>query len=258
MEGEKVMSTLHNVANELDSQLKSMILDVANNNPAPRLATITKVSDDKNYVNVEISGGTLRGVEAFGYPIENTRCIIVFIDGRTAYPMAICNPMNMASYSDPTPNYNVLTNGHFADDLEGWTGGTISTENARYGFQSVEITSSNPLRSEPIDITSLTDDIVMVCFWTTGEITTLKVYDSDTNEAIYYVPESLEETEISSQGNVEDWDFQRFPFKKADHEHITLEFTVTMNRAFIDGVRVWNQDLYTDWYPSKEDSNGTS
>lgn len=253
------MSTLHNVANELDAQLKSMILDVANNNPAPRIATITKVSDDKNYVNIDIHGGTLRGVEAFGYPIVNTKCIVIFIDGQTSYPMAICNPMNMASYSDPTPQYNVLTNGHFAKGLTGWSGGTLSAETAKYGMQSVLITADNPLTSDWIDISSICEDsddrensIGMVTYWYSGAGPTLRVYD-ETEKPIYYMPETLEETDMTAPGILEDFEFQRFPFKLGDHQNIKLEFSVDGDQAYIDGVRVWEQDLYTDWYPSKED-----
>lgn len=256
--------SMHSLANEIDTQLKSLILDTANNNPAPKVGIIHETSADNCYANVQVDGGILNGIECFGFPKVGTKCILIFIDGNKDNMICLCNPLNMKDYTEDSmlPHYNVLINGAFTEyknnKFTNWTGGTLNSTDYKFKNQSCEIKPNTTLISDKIKLDYLraidNGDNTAVCvslFWKGGSAE-LTCYDQDDKEIVYtpynmgISKETLEETS--------DWHFQRVNFVCGLID--TLTITIKNNSpksTIVDGIRVWLPDDMETWYPCNID-----
>lgn len=255
------MTSTHSIYKEFDNQLKSMILSYANNNPAPQFATITNISPDEMYVDVQIGEGILKAVERFGgKPILNKKCLLVFVNGNFEEPLAICS-----SYAGSELCYNLLNNGCFQklsndnnNTFEDWTGGIVSTVNYHYNNSTARLLPETEMISDYIDITSLRDEEledlseVMLFYFYLGEIE-IEIIDKYTGEPVLIAPESLNITREILEP-VTSWYYARTHFLLRDHKEVAIKFinTSKTESAYIDGVRVWSPD-FKEWYPSEKD-----
>lgn len=256
--------SMHSLANELETQMRSLILDTANNNPAPKLGVIKEVSADNCYANINIDGGTINGIECFGYPKIGSKCIILFIDGNIEHMIALCNPINMSKYqeSDMKLHYNICPNGSFEklkdNKLLYWTGGIINKTKSYYGNSCCELKSKQTLLSDKIDIRSLQTEeegdatpVMVSLFWQGGSMD-WSILDQDGNEVVF-TPYSLGVSK-ESLSEVEDWHFQRINFIPGLVTHIQIKLVNKSDKSsFIDGVRVWNPDDMREWYPCENE-----
>ncbi len=242
----------HSTNYEIDKQLRTLILNTANNNPAPMLGTVASVSDDGKYIDVNLQrGGTLSSIKMFnGNPERGKEVILVFIDGDINQPRAF-----VEDYPIHKPYYNLLPNGNFSkttnNQFNNWTGGNIVDE-FYYGNKGCMLESGQTLTSDFIDITSINnEDAFTVSFVWYHEGFSLEVYDQD-NTLICALPSVLGTQQKTAY--VDKWSFQRYNYNIRGVTQIKIKFTNNSeNNSYIDGVRVWNPDNYQEWFPYKTD-----
>lgn len=246
---------------KFDEQLTMTIRGLSNDNPAPRMGIIINISEDKCYVDVLFGEGVLKGVEAFGYPLVNTKCILEFLDGNYGTPVAICNPINTIKYADPTPIRNKISNGTFQNvennNFQHWTGGAVANGDGLYNNTCCMLQPAEVLTSEQITISDLEQEEgevtpIMIAYNWKGGMLKVTIYDENQNK-ITLAPENLGyESEILP--SCTEWRVQRTFILLREHEHITVEFENIDEKQvlLLDGVRVWNQD-FEGWYPSELD-----
>lgn len=256
--------SMHSLANELETQMRSLILDTANNNPAPKIGIIQDISSDNCYANINIDGGVINGVECFGVPKKGSKCIILFIDGNIEHMIALCNPINSKNYSESTvtAHYNICYNGSFDkyknNTFENWTGGVINTKQFMYNNSCCEIKPNQTLISNPINIKPLFTEeegnntpIMVSLFWN-GGLTEWSCLDQDGNE-IVFTPYTLGVSK-ESLNEVDKWHFQRINFIPGLVSSIRIKLVNKSDKSsFIDGVRVWTPDDMNEWYPCENE-----
>nr|WP_295163804.1 hypothetical protein [uncultured Methanosphaera sp.] len=249
--------SMHSLANQMEYQLKSLIKDTANNNPAPKWAVIKSVSDDHCYANVSIDGGQLNGVECFGYPTVGSKCIIIFMNGDIDNMVALCNPMSMAKYEGTLKPYlNLLENGVFIKfnsdgSFKNWVGGVKSTQYPLHGKYCCEIKPKSSVSCNLIDVSSITkidDAVIQISMNWKGSEIGVKCYDEN-NKLLTYVPKGVGLTEqlLPSEDH---WCYQQ-QFINDKIKKLRVEFTNKSDTksAFIDGIRIYKSDDSYEWYP---------
>lgn len=250
---------VNSVRYDIDKELRTMILNVANNNPAPMIATISSVSDDKKYASINLSrGGTLASVKCLGIPTEGQEVLVVFPDGSYDHARVLCLPE--PETKEHLKCYNVLENGNFQqivdNTFKNWIGGNISTD-AYYNSHSCELKAGGTLISKPIDVTSLTNsnEAFTVSFIWKKSGFTLQVYDQN-SKRLTALPTPL--GAIQQMDYTENWSFQRYNYPLNNVTKIKLHFTNNTNKTtYLDGIRVWKPDDYQEWFPSiKDKENG--
>lgn len=254
----------HTLYNTIEQELRTLILDTANNNPAPRLGIIETVAENKCYADIKIGNGLIPSVECFGYPIKGTKCILLFLDGDKYSMLAICNPMNTYYYNgveDTIETWNLLSNGTFQqytnNKFKYWTGGSLSTVDSYFGNQTCLLEKGERIISDLIDISSLkgkiidNDSLMISTFWKGGTIG-LEALNKD-NKPINFVPSVIGTKEIYE--SAETWHFQRSHILIEDNQYIRLRYTNLSSKesTLIDGIRIWTPDSNETWYPSKND-----
>ena len=251
------MTSNHALYKEFDRQLKTMISSVANNNHAPEFAEICNISDDENYVDVNLNGGTLRGLRRWGgKPVLGDICILVFIDGDYDNIVALCN-----SYTGVVQKLNKIPNGRFQmfseDKFRYWTGGVKSDLNYWFDKSTARILPEQSMTSDYVTISDLkethkNETVISLLYYYLGAIK-VEIIDYKTKRAIKIAPESLNYyAEILEP--VEKWHYARTTFLLRDIEKVCVKFTNVSKTesAYIDGIRLWTQD-FDDWYPSDKD-----
>lgn len=263
------MSSNHSLYKEFEKQMRTMVGSFANNNAAPMMGVIENISEDCKTVDVRVNKGLLKGIEAFGYPVKNTKVMLVFLDGSYDTPIAVCNSLNMLEYQDPTPTYNVLNNGNFQKYSNGafsdWNGGKRSTTNYWFNKSTMMIEPLQTVTSSYYNIEDLRDNretndgdftVIMVFYYYLGAIE-LSVREQEKG-LITFAPENLGHKK-ETLSYVDEWYYKRTVFLLRDNKNVQVSFkNIDKNRpAYIDGVRLWTQDFHTDWYPSKNDKEAT-
>lgn len=76
------------VEKTLSSEILKIVGAESNNNPAPQLATVKRVIDNK-HCHVTIDNDHLINIEYIGKLKEGTKCLIEYIDGSLRKPVAI-------------------------------------------------------------------------------------------------------------------------------------------------------------------------
>ena len=252
------MTSNHALYKELDSQLKTMISSVANNNPAPEMGIICNISEDENFVDVRMNGGVLKGLQRWGgEPKLNDPCILIFLSGNYDNIIALCN-----IYKGKTPCLNKIRNGNFKqyvnNKFTGWTGGEYSDINYWFGEHTIKIKPNQYIQSEYANISDLKDKtelentILTLLYYYLGEIQ-IEILDIKTGKAIVLAPENLNITQ-EVLDEVNSWYYARTNFLIHDYTHVAVRITnlSSTEYAYIDGVRLWSQD-FKGWYPSDKD-----
>lgn len=241
----------HSINHDIDKELKTLILNVANNNPAPMLGKVNTVSDDGKYISVNLSrGGTLPAVKVFsGTAKPGAEVILIFLEGNLETPRAF-----IEDYVESTLYYNLLCNGNFAimekDVFKNWTGGS-KTNTSFYGSNGCELKQNKSLISDFIDISSIDEEAFTVSFVWKGGSFTLEVLDAN-NNPISAVPSVFGNKQ--QMDFVSDWSYQRYNYLVSNHKQVKLRFTNNdKTSTFIDGIRIWKPDDYQEWLPHKND-----
>lgn len=239
------------ISHAIDKELKTLILNTANDNHAPILGVVSSVSDDGQYIDVNLArGGTLPAVKVFsGTAKIGAETLLIFVDGDTAMPLAFIRDVPVHK-----PYYNVFYNGNFGvingNQFENWQGGKLCTETL-YGSQGCEIEIGASLISNLFDISTIQNEAFTVSFVWKGGGFTLEVLDQD-NNILSAVPSVL--GNIQTMAEVSDWSYQRFNYLKGDISSVKIRFVNNDTKpTFIDGVRVWKPDDYQEWFPNKDD-----
>lgn len=252
--------TLHNLSNMMEKQLKSLILDTANNNPAPKWCTIQSISSDHCYANVSIGGGQLNGIECFGYPVVGSKAVMVFMEGDINSPVVLCNPMTMTKYEGTLKDFlNKLPNGGFNkienNKFKNWNGGTICKTNPLIGSTCCEIKPKSQITSDLVDVTPLfskycdnEDKIIQVSMnWREAPLTVSCF--NEKNEVLNILPIGAKETTIQLPA-VAEWSYQQEFLDFDNVQKLKIVFKNESNQSsFIDGIRVWSMDNSQEWYP---------
>lgn len=263
--------SLHNLSNEMEKQLKALILDTTNNNPAPKWCTIYQTSNDHTYANIILDGGQLNSIECFGYPVVGTKAILIFMEGDINKPVVLCNPMSMTKYEGNMKEFlNLLENGGFnklksdGKSFKKWTGGVISTKKPLIGTMCCELKSNTTVTSDLIDIENVYnkyidefDRVIQVSLNWKGANTTVCVLDQDNNK-ITLAPECVGETDLKLIPTGE-WSYNQLFFIQHENiKKIKLKFTNVdkSQSSFIDAIRVYNMDSSREWYPFDKDEIG--
>lgn len=246
----------HSINYNIDKELKKLILNVANDNPAPLLGTVSKVSDDGRYIDVNLRrGGTLPSIKLFsGVPEKGKEVLLVFIEGDINEPRAF-----IEDYTPTIPCNNLVFNGNF-NKYEGnhflnWTGGKL-TDKSYYGDRGCELEEGATIISDIINITSLNDigtdlDAFTVSFVWLGGGFSIEVLDDD-NNLITALPSVLGTKQ--STGHVDTWSFQRYNYMINNVDAVKLRFTnLGGESTYLDGIRIWQPDDYQEWFPHKDD-----
>lgn len=245
----------HSVNYDIDKQLRTMILNVANNNPAPRIGRVVSISDDLQFADIELGrGGTLPSVKCLGVPTLGAEILMVFIDGDMGDPRALCFevPERVQTYK----TYNIVRNGNFAltsgNNFKYWTGGMINTNEHLYGTQSCKLTTDLTLTSENINLTPIknTNEAFTVSFLWKGGGFTLEALTED-GEVLTALPTRLGNKQ--KMDAVTEWSFQRYNYPLTE-KRIKLRFKNNDTKdTFLDGIRIWKPDDYREWFPSQAD-----
>lgn len=243
----------HSINHDIDKELRTLILNTANDNPAPLMGNVASVSDDGHYINVNLKrGGTLPNVKVFsGDAAINKEVILIFIDGDLNDPRAF-----IEDASTRIPFYNLVENGNFAKYRNGvfdkWMGGKLTT-NSFYGTNGCEIEAGTSLISDFIDITSLTnEDAFTLSFIWLNEGFEIEVFNQD-YELITALPQVL--GTLQSVGHVDEWRYQRFNYLRGDVTKVKIRLTnKSSTSTYIDGIRIWNPDDYQEWFPHRNDN----
>lgn len=241
----------HSISTAIDKELKTLILNTANNDHAPMRGVVSSVSDDGTYIDVTLTrGGTLPAVKVFsGAAKIGADVILIFIDGDINDPLAL-----VSDVVPHKPFYNLFFNGNFGitntNGFDNWTGGSISSESF-YGDVGCEIEVSNSLTSNLFDISSIENEAFTVSYVWKGGGFTLEVLDKN-GTPIKAVPSPLGNKQ--QMGKVDNWSFQRYNYLVGDNKKIKIRFVNNDNEnTLIDGVRVWKPDDYQEWFPSIND-----
>lgn len=253
--------SFHSTCGEIESQMRALILDTANNNLAPKLGVIKTVSNDKSYADVAINSGVLKSVECFGYPTEGSKVVVVFLEGTSGNPIAICNPISVRDYEDCTENYNVFENGDFSmiksnGNLLNWNGGTQTSQDSFYNNKSCILNNHETMTSDVVDLSEIYDEYKIQNYfevsllWKGGAIS-VRVLDTE-NNPITQRPEVM--GDVQDLDSCDDWHYQRMTYIFTHNKKIKIQITHNDNRpTLIDGVRVWTPDDYQKWFPHEND-----
>lgn len=79
----------------LADEIITIIEANANNNPAPVLATVTKVYTD-NCIDARLSNSVYKYIRTIGEPVLDTNVVIVFTDEEV--PVAVCGNVDLSDY----------------------------------------------------------------------------------------------------------------------------------------------------------------
>lgn len=79
----------------LADEIITIIEANANNNPAPVLATVTKVYTD-NCIDARLSNNVYKYIRTIGEPVLDTNVVIVFTDEEV--PVAVCGNVDLSNY----------------------------------------------------------------------------------------------------------------------------------------------------------------
>lgn len=253
--------SFHSTCGEIESQLKALILDTANNNIAPKMGIIKTVSNDNCYADIAVNGGVLKAVECFGYPTEGSKVVVVFLEGTSGNPIALCNPISVRDYEDITENYNVLENGDFSmkksdGTFINWTGGTQTNQDACYGTTSCILNNHESIISDVVDLSEIYDEykiknyFELTLVWKGGSIS-VTVLDTQ-NHPLSLYPQLL--GNVQNLAEVSEWRFQRMNYSSPSNKKIKIKITNTDTKpTLLDGIRVWTPDDYQKWFPHKND-----
>ena len=245
----------HSINYDIDKQLRTMILNVANNNPAPRIGRVVRVSDDLQFADIELGrGGTLPTVKCLGIPTLGQEILMIFVDGDMGDPRALC--FEVPEKVETMKTYNIVRNGHFSltenNQFKYWTGGIIATDEFLYGNKSCKITINNTVESEYQNVTQCnnSNDAFTVSFVWKGGGFTLEVINED-GTVLTALPSNLGKKQ--QMDYVKDWSFQRYNFPITD-KRIKLRFKNNDTKnTYLDGIRIWKPDDYQEWFPSQYD-----
>ena len=244
----------HSINKDIDKELRTLILNTANNNHAPILGTVSDISDDGRFIDVNLQmGGTLPSVKLFsGEPDIGKEVLLIFVEGDVNEPRAF-----VEDYTVKVPPYNLLVNGHFArfenNQFFNWSGGSLS-DVSLYGDVGCELQPGDTLMSDYIDISSLiNEEAFTLSFIWKNEGFSVEVLNQN-DELITALPSVLGTKQQMSY--VEDWSFQRYNYQVRGNTFIKIKFTNTSSKSsYIDGVRVWKPDDYQEWFPHKNDTS---
>lgn len=262
--------SLHNLSNEMEKQLKSLILDTTNNNPAPRWCTIYQISNDHTFANVILDGGQLNSIECFGYPVVGSKGILIFMEGDINKPVLLCNPMTMYQYEGNMKDYlNLLENGGFnklnsdKTSFKKWTGGVVSSKSPLIGSHCCEIKPKTSVTSDYIDISKMYNKyideyerVIQITLNWRGANTVVRVLDQD-NKKMLLTPEGIKESELKLVPTGE-WSYNQMFLLQHDINKIKVQFENIdkTQSSFIDAIRVWSMDSSREWYPHDKNEIG--
>ena len=253
--------SFHSTCGEIESQIKALILDTANNNIAPKMGVVKTVSNDHCYADIVINSGVLKSVECFGYPTEGSKVVVVFLEGASGNPIALCNPISVRDYEDINETYNVLENGDFSminstGNLLNWTGGTQTSNDSFYNNKSCILNSHETMTSGVIDLSEIYDEykirnlFEVTMLWKGGALY-VKVLDTE-NKPLTLKPEVMGTTQHLDE--CKDWHFQRMNYIFPKNNKIKIQITNNDTKpTLLDGIRVWTPDDYQKWFPHKND-----
>lgn len=258
--------TNHEIFKEFDDSLKTMIGDIANNNPAPKEVRITGNSFDHNnkrwFADVTVNGAGLKRVKALGYPRINAIGILIFIGGNYESPYLLCNPLDSIEYTEPVQILNLLPNGTFQQYANGkfkyWTGEAVQTDKiSYYGKTTCKLPPNQTITSDTINITSLRtgakfNELMLYYLWYGGTLE-ITITDTDTNTPITLAPENLNNNKEILPSTNNEWRYNRSVFFEREHRNIKVMFKNTSQEdVYIDGIRIWKHD-FEEWKPSTQD-----